>query len=108
MSTGLRLKRRGDGTEAFLLAACRGLPMMKILLLLAFIAVASEAIAQDAQCVPERAAMVETVRAYARSEAGVLGPQGVSETVLQGIGETESRRLTPWRSCSLAYMDRPV
>src|SRR6266550_67812 len=71
MSTGLRLKRRGDGTEAFLLAACRGLPMMKILLLLAFIAVASEAIAQDAQCVPERAAMVETVRAYARTEAGV-------------------------------------
>ena len=62
MSTGLRLKRRGDCPEAFLLAACRGLPMMKILLLLAFIAVASEAIAQDAQCVPERAAMVETVR----------------------------------------------
>src|SRR6516225_3271455 len=108
MSTGLRLKRRSDCPEAFLLAACRGLPMMKILLLLAFIAVASEAIAQDAQCVPERAAMVETVRAYARSEAGVLGPQGISETVLQAMGQTERHRFTPGRSCSLAYMDGPV
>src|SRR6516225_10796297 len=108
MSTGLRLKRHGDCPEAFLLAACRGLPMMKILLLLAFIAVASEAIAQDAQCVPERAAMVETVRAYARSEAGVLGPQGISETVLQAMGQTERHRFTPGRSCSPAYMDGPV
>ena len=90
-----------------MLAACRGLPMMKILLLLAFIAVASEAIAQDAQCVPERAAMVETVRAYARSEAGVLGPQGISETVLQAMGQAERHRFTPGRSCSLAYMDGP-
>jgi hypothetical protein len=42
---------------------------MKQLLLLTFIAVASEAMAQDAQCVSERAAMVETIRAYARFEA---------------------------------------
>src|SRR5262249_56728675 len=82
--------------------------MMKILLLLTFIAVASEAIAQDAQCVPERAAMIETVRAYARSEAGVLGPQGISETVLQAMGQTERHQFTPGRSCSLAYMDETV
>ena len=44
--------------------------MMKKLLLLALIAVAREATAEDAQCVRERAAMVETIRAYAR----VLGP----------------------------------
>src|SRR6478672_8583267 len=56
----------------------------------------------------ERAAMVETVRAYARSEAGVLGPQGISETVLQAMGQTERHRFTPGRSCSLAYMDGPV
>jgi hypothetical protein len=49
--------------------------VMKQLLLLAFVAVASEAMAQDAQCVPEGAAMVETIRAYARLEADVLGPQ---------------------------------
>jgi protein-L-isoaspartate(D-aspartate) O-methyltransferase len=82
--------------------------MNNILLLLAFIAVASEAMAQDAQCVPERAAMVETIRAYARSEAGVLGPHGISETVLQAMGQTERHRFTPGRSCSLAYMDGPV
>jgi len=56
--------------------------MMKRLLLLAFITVASEAMAQDAQCIPERAAMVEIIRAYARSEASLLGPQGISERVL--------------------------
>jgi|SRR6516162_8401379 len=81
--------------------------MMKKLLPLALIAVACEAMAQDAQCVPERAAMVETVRLYARSEAGVLGPQGISETVLQAMGQAERHRFTPGRSCSLAYMDGP-
>ena len=43
--------------------------VMKRLLLLALIAVACEAMAQDAKCVSERAAMVETIRAYARSDA---------------------------------------
>jgi protein-L-isoaspartate(D-aspartate) O-methyltransferase len=83
-------------------------PRQKILLLLAFIAVAPEAMAQNAQCLLERVAMVETIRAYARSEAGVLGPQGISETVLQAMGQTERHRFTPGRSCSLAYMDGPV
>jgi hypothetical protein len=50
--------------------------LMKKFLLLAFITVACEARAQDGQCVRQRAAMVETIRAYARSEADVLGPQG--------------------------------
>jgi protein-L-isoaspartate(D-aspartate) O-methyltransferase len=49
---------------------------MKQLLLLTFMTVASEAMAQDAQCVPERATMVDTIRVYARSESDVLGPQG--------------------------------
>ncbi len=82
--------------------------MMKGLLLLAFIAVASEAMAQDAQCIPERAAMVEIIRAYARSEASLLGPQGISERVLEAVGQTERHRFIPGRSCSVAYMDRPV
>jgi hypothetical protein len=46
--------------------------VMKILLPLALMAVACEAIAQDAQCVREHAAMVETIRDYARFEASVL------------------------------------
>ena len=82
--------------------------MMKQLLLLLFLAVASEAMAQDAQCVPQRAAMIDTIRSYARFEADVLGPQGISESVLQAMGQTERHRFIPERSCSVAYMDAPV
>ncbi len=82
--------------------------MVKQLLLLAFITVASEAMGQDAQCVPERAAMVETIRAYARLEASVLGPRGISERILEAMGQTERHRFVPTRSCSVAYMDGPV
>ena len=82
--------------------------MMKKLMLLAFITVASEAMAQDTQCVPERAAMIEIIRTYARSDASLLGPQGISERVLEAMGQTERHRFIPGRSCSVAYMDRPV
>jgi protein-L-isoaspartate(D-aspartate) O-methyltransferase len=82
--------------------------VMKKLLLLAFIAVACEAMAQDGQCVRERAAMVETIRAYARSEVDVLGPQGVSERVLEVMGQAERHRFILGGSCSVAYMDAPV
>ena len=81
---------------------------MKQLLLLTFLAVASEAMAQDTQCVPERAAMVETIRAYARYEAGLLGPQGISERVLEVMGQAERHRFSPGGSCSVAYMDAPI
>jgi len=70
--------------------------MVKQLLLLAFITVAWEAMGQEAQCVPERAAMVETIRAYARIEASVVGPRGVSERVLEApkrSSEMSDRRL---------------
>jgi protein-L-isoaspartate(D-aspartate) O-methyltransferase len=82
--------------------------VIKQLLLLTFMVVASQAMAQDAQCVLERAAMVDTIRAYARSEAGVLGPQGISERVLEAIEQTERHRFISERSCSAAYMDTPV
>ncbi len=61
---------------------------MKILLpfMLSMVAVAQQATAQDAQCVRERAAMVETIRAYARSNASVLGQQRLSERVLEAMG----------------------
>ena len=62
--------------------------MMKKLLLLALIAVAREATAEEAKCVHERVAMVETIRTYARSEAGLLGPQGISESVLAAMAQT--------------------
>src|SRR5437773_1265149 len=47
-----------------------------LLLMLSMVAVTGEATAQDAECVRERAAMIETIRAYAQADAGVLGQQG--------------------------------
>lgn len=49
-----------------------------------------------------------SIRAYARSEAGVLGAQGISERVLEAMGQTERHRFIRERSCSVAYMDAPV
>ena len=82
--------------------------MMKKLLLLVLMAVPREAVAEDAQCVRERAAMVETVRDYARFNADVLGPQGIAESVLTVLGQTERHRFIPAGPCSAAYADRPV
>ncbi len=101
--------------DGMMLVLCRRCPrrvlaytvMKQLLPLLTFIAVASQAMAQDAQCVPERAAMIDTIRAYARLD-GVLGPQGISERVLGAMGQTERHRFIPERSCSVAYMDAPV
>jgi protein-L-isoaspartate(D-aspartate) O-methyltransferase len=81
---------------------------MKLLLSLVFVAAACEVMAQDAQCATERAAMVEAIRAYAQSEVDVLGPQGISERVLEAMRQTERHRFIPGRSCSVAYMDAPV
>src|SRR5205085_9299674 len=80
---------------------------MRKLLLLAFMAVAWEALAQDAQCVRERAAMVDTIRAYARWDAGAL-PRGISESVLEAVAQTERHRFIPGRSCWVAYMNWPL
>jgi protein-L-isoaspartate(D-aspartate) O-methyltransferase len=83
---------------------------MKVLLplLLSMVAVAGKATAQDAECVRERAAMLETIRAYARSDIGALGPQGLSERVLDAMGQTQRHRFIPERSCSTAYADGPI
>src|ERR1700704_1966078 len=79
-----------------------------LLLVLSMVAVAREATAQDAECIRERAAMVETIRAYARSHAGVLGQQGLSERVLEAMGQTKRHLFISERSCSIAYADRPI
>jgi protein-L-isoaspartate(D-aspartate) O-methyltransferase len=52
--------------------------------------------------------MVEIIRAYARSTASLLGPQGISERVLEAMGQTERHRFIRGRSCSVAYVDGPV
>jgi protein-L-isoaspartate(D-aspartate) O-methyltransferase len=79
-----------------------------VLLVLSIFAIAQEAVAQDAECVRERAAMVETIRAYARSDSRALGPQGLSERVLEAMAQTKRHLFGPERSCSIAYADRPV
>ena len=79
-----------------------------LLLVLSMAAAAREATAQDAECVRERAAMVETIQAYARSDTSVLGQQGLSERVLEAMGQTKRHLFIPERSCSIAYADRPI
>ena len=79
-----------------------------LLLVLSMVAVAREATAQDAECARERAAMVETIRAHARSDASVLGQRSLSERVLEAMGQTKRHLFIPARSCSIAYADMPV
>ena len=83
-----------------------------MLLVPAMVVVAREATAQDApqdaQCVRERAAMVETIRAYARLEARVLGKQGLSNRVLEVMGQTNRHQFVPVRTCAIAYADMPL
>ena len=81
---------------------------LPLLLVISMVAVAQEVTAQNAQCVRERTAMVETIRAYARSDVSDLGQQGLSERVLKAMGQTQRHLFTPERSCSIAYADRPI
>jgi protein-L-isoaspartate(D-aspartate) O-methyltransferase len=71
-------------------------------------AVACEAAAQDAECARERAAMVETVRGYARSYVTALGQDRLSDGVLEALERTKRHLFIPERSCSIAYADKPV
>ena len=83
--------------------------MKTMLLVLSMVAGARDATAQeDAQCVRERAAMVETIKDYARSRAPVLGQQGFSERVLEAMRQTKRHLFMSERSCSVAYADRPL
>jgi len=77
-------------------------------LVLSIVAVAQEATGQDGQCVRERAAMVETINAYARLEAGALGKKGLSERVLEAMGQTNRHLFVPVRACAIAYADMPL
>jgi protein-L-isoaspartate(D-aspartate) O-methyltransferase len=77
-------------------------------LMLSIMATAQEATAQDGQCARERAAMVETIRAYAQLEARVLGKQGLSDRVLEVMGQTNRHQFVPVRACAIAYADMPL
>jgi protein-L-isoaspartate(D-aspartate) O-methyltransferase len=79
-----------------------------LLLVMPMVAGLREASAQDAECIRERAAMVEIIRGYARSHAGLFGRQEPSERVLEAMGQTQRHLFIPERSCSIAYADMPV
>ena len=83
---------------------------MKILLplVLSMATFAREVSAQDEQCAGERAAMVETIRVYARSGASGVGQQRLSDRVLEAMGRTKRHLFIPERSCAIAYADMPV
>src|SRR5260370_35041765 len=66
-----------------------------LLLVLSMVAATREATAQeDAQCVRERAAMVETIRPSARSDTSVCGPEGADERTLEALRKTKRQRFT--------------
>lgn len=80
-----------------------------LMLVLSMAAAARDATAQeDAQCVRERAAMVETIKDYARSRPAVLGQQGFSQRVLEAMGQAKRHLFIPERSCAIAYADTPL
>jgi protein-L-isoaspartate(D-aspartate) O-methyltransferase len=76
-------------------------------LALILLAGASGAAAEEAQCVRERAAMIETIRAHAKQDAKLL-PQGISEDVLKVMDAIERHKFIPDGSCAIAYVDRPL
>jgi protein-L-isoaspartate(D-aspartate) O-methyltransferase len=91
-----------------LIASRRTATIQTALLALVLAAFAGDARAETAGCVRERAAMVETIRAYVRSEAGIVRPHGISERVLTAMAQTERHRFIPDGSCANAYADRAV
>lgn len=68
---------------------------------------AADAVAEEAQCVRERAAMIETIRGHARQDTVAL-PQGISEDVLKVMGAIERHKFIPHGTCAAGYVDRPV
>jgi protein-L-isoaspartate(D-aspartate) O-methyltransferase len=81
--------------------------MMMKWLAIAFLAVAHDAAAEEAQCARERAAMIETIRAHAKQDAIAL-PQGISEGVLKVMEAIERHKFIPDGTCAIGYVDRPV
>ena len=81
--------------------------VMKQLLLLTFMVFPSEAMAQDAQCVPERGAMVETIVPM-RDQRPILLDRKAYRTGPGGHGKTERHRFISEHSRSVAYTDAPV
>jgi hypothetical protein len=57
---------------------------------------------------PSWARTADTSSIAPKTAAAPLGPQGISDRVLEAVGQTDRHRFVPGRSCSVAYMDGPV
>lgn len=79
-----------------------------VLIALAFVALGHQALAEDSRVLSERAAMVEIIRTYARYDVSLLGPRGISENILEAMGQTKRHLFVPERFRSAAYADKPV
>lgn len=84
------------------------MPRTLILLALLCVAAAPRAMAEDPRFVSQRALMIETIRAQARSYAGQLGTDGISERVLAAMGRTKRHLFVPARYRPIAYADSPA
>ena len=76
-------------------------------LAVAFLVVATDAAAEEAQCARERAAMIETIRSHAKQDPTLL-PQGISDDVLKVMEAIERHKFIPDGTCAIGYVDRPV
>ena len=81
--------------------------MKTLLFALAALITTSGAAAQEADCARERTAMVDIVRAHARSDPKAL-PSGMSDKVLEVMGRTLRHRFIPDGTCAIGYLDRPL
>jgi protein-L-isoaspartate(D-aspartate) O-methyltransferase len=84
--------------------------MLKKLALLALVCIAFSyvATAEQAHYARERAAMVKTIQAYAKTDIGLSERQGISVSILDAMRQTKRHLFIPERFRSFAYADRPV
>lgn len=56
----------------------------------------------------ERAAMIETIRSYARIEPALAGENGIDAKVLDAMAQTKRHLFVPKDRADFAYADRPL
>jgi protein-L-isoaspartate(D-aspartate) O-methyltransferase len=84
-----------------------GMMMKWLAVAVAVLAAAHDAAAEESQCVRQRAAMIETLRAHAKQDGTVL-PQGIAEPVVAAMAAIERHRFIPDGNCAIGYADRPI
>ena len=89
-------------------SSIRQMTKTSIIGVLTFLFLAFAANADEARYQAKRAAMVETIEAYARSLKGFVGEGGLSAPVLEAMAQTKRHMFIPERARGLAYADSPL